>query len=136
MGVQRVLVDTGPLVALLNKRDRWHGRSAQFFDAFSGIALTTWAVVTETSHLLPAHRRDTLLGWLEAGGIRIAHVPEVELRALRVLITRFRDTPMDLADATLVWLAEREHLLDIITVDRGFDAYRTAAGGRFTNHLA
>lgn len=43
---------------------------------------------------------------------------------------------MALADATLVWLAERERLTDIITLDSGFQSYRTASGARFTNHIA
>lgn len=134
--MQRVLVDTGPIIALLNRRDRWHQRSVAFFDGFSGIALTTWTVLAECWHLLPEHRRDSLLRWLEDGGVRIAHVPETELRRLHALIARYRDRPMDLADATLVWLAERERVLDIVTVDRGFDVYRTTSGARFANHLA
>lgn len=133
--MQRVLVDAGPIVALLNRRDRWHEHSVAFFDGFSGIAMTTWAVLAESWHLLPDHKRDLLLRWLEEGGVRIAHVPQTELRRLHALIGRYRDRPMDLADATLVWLAECEKVLDIVTVDRGFDTYRTAAGARFTNHL-
>jgi predicted nucleic acid-binding protein len=133
--VQRILVDAGPIVALLNRRDHWHARSAAFFDGFSGVALTTWTVLAEAWHLLPGHKRAPLLRWLEDGGVRIEHVPETELPRVRKLVTRYRDRPMDLADATLVWLAEREDLLDIVTVDRGFAAYRTASGARFTNHL-
>ena len=134
--MQRVLVDAGPIVALLNRRDRWHARSVAFFDGFAGVAVTTWTVLAETWHLLPEHTRSHLLRWLEDGGARVMHVPEAELRTLRKLIARYRDRPMDLADATLVWLAEQERVFDIVTVDLGFDIYRTASGARFTNHLA
>jgi predicted nucleic acid-binding protein len=49
---------------------------------------------------------------------------------------RYRDRPMALADATLVWLAGRhERLTDIVTSDGGFEIYRTAAGARLVNHL-
>jgi hypothetical protein len=134
--VQRVIVDTGPIVALHNRRERWHARVLRFFDEFAGVAFTTWPVITESWHLLPAHRRDRLLSWLELGGVRISHVPEEELAGVRALIGRYRDRPMALADATLVWLAERERLTDIITLDSGFESYRTTSGARFTNHLA
>lgn len=100
------------------------------------VAFTTWAVVTESWHLLPAHRRDQLLSWLELGGMRILHVPEEDLKRVRLLVARYRDRPMALADATLVWLADRERLADIVTLDSGFESYRTASGARFTNHLA
>lgn len=134
--MQRVIVDTGPIVALHNRRERWHARVLRFFDEFAGVAYTTWPVITESWHLLPAHRRDRLLSWLELGGVRISHVPEEDLAGVRALIGRYRDRPMALADATLVWLAERERLTDIITLDSGFESYRTTSGKRFTNHLA
>lgn len=133
--MQRVIVDTGPIVALHNRRDKWHQRALAFFDGFSGVAYTTWAVVTEAWHLLPAHRRRGLLLWLEAGGVRIMHVPENRLRDINALIERYADTPMDVADATLIWLAERERLTDIASIEGGFDIYRTASGARFANHL-
>lgn len=133
--MQRVIVDTGPIVALQNRRERWHARAMRFFDGFTGVAFTTWAVVTESWHLLPAHRRDRLLPWLELGGARIVHVPEEEIARVHLLMERYRDRPMALADATLVWLAERERLTDIVTLDGGFEIYRTAAGARFVNHL-
>jgi len=134
--VQRVLVDAGAIVALLNRRDRWHARSAAFFDGFAGVAFTTWSVLAETWHLLPEHRRAAMLKWLEDGGTRVMHVPETELRSLRTLIARYGDRPMDLADATLIWLAEQESVFDIVTVDTGFDIYRTLSGARFANHLS
>lgn len=134
--MQRVIVDTGPIVALLNRRDRAHGKAMAFFNDFSGVAFTTWAVLTESWHLLPAHHRDRLLTWLVQGGVRIAHVAEEDLKRVRQLIARYRDRPMALADATLVWLADRERLTDIVTLDSGFEIYRMASGARFTNHLA
>jgi len=134
--VQRVIVDTGPIVAVLNRRDHAHGKAMVFFDDFTGVAFTTWAVVTESWHLLPVHRRDRLLTWLKLGGVRIAHVAEDDLERVHELVRRYRDRPMALADATLIWLAERERFTDIVTLDSGFDSYRTASGARFTNHLA
>lgn len=133
--MNRVIVDTGPIVALHNRRDRWHARAMRFFNEFAGVAFTTWAVLTESWHLLPAHRRDRLLPWLERGGVRIAHPAEEDLSRLSVLMERYRDRPMALADATLIWLAERERLTDIVTIDSGFETYRTASGARFRNHL-
>ena len=133
--MQRVIVDTGPIVALHNRRDKWHLRSLAFFDRFSGVAHTTWAVITEAWHLLPSHRRGGLLPWLEAGGVRVGHIPESRLREIDSLVKRYADTPMDVADATLIWLAEREQLTDIVSIEGGFETYRTASGARFVNHL-
>jgi predicted nucleic acid-binding protein len=133
--VQRIIVDTGPIVALLNRRDGAHAKAMAFFDDFDGVAFTTWAVLTESWHLLPAHHHDRLLTWLEQGGVRIAHVAEEDLARIRELVARYRDRPMALADATLVWLADRERLTDIVTLDSGFSINRTASGTRFTNHI-
>lgn len=133
--MQRGVVDTGPIVALQNRRDRWHAGSLAFFDGFSGVAHTTWAVITEAWHLLPDHRRGSLLPWLQAGGVRVAHVPENRLREIDTLLKRYVDRPMDVADATLIWLAEQERLADIVSIEGGFESYRTASGERFVNHL-
>lgn len=133
--MQRVIVDTGPIIALHNQRDKWHTRALAFFDDFTGVALTTWAVITEAWHMLPVHRRGRLLPWLKAGGVRIVHVPEDGLREIDALIVRYADYPMDVADATLIWLAEHERLVDIVSIEGGFETYRTAGGARFVNHL-
>lgn len=133
--MRRVIVDTGPVIALHNQRDKWHTRALAFFDGFSGVAFTTWAVITEAWHMLPVHRRGRLLPWLEAGGVRIVHVPEDALREIDTLIGRYADHPMDVADATLIWLAERERLVDIVSIEGGFEIYRTSSGARFVNHL-
>ncbi len=118
-----------------NRRDRWHARALQFFRGFAGVPYTTWAVVTESWHLLPIHRRRVLLEWLGRGGVHIRHVPQEEVLGLLALVDRYQDRPMALADATLVWLAEREHLTDIVTLDSGFETYRTPSDARFVNHL-
>ena len=74
MNSLRVSQADPPVAAALNRRDRADGKTMAFFDDFAGVAFTNWAVVSESWHLLPAHRREGLLTWLKQGGVRIAHV--------------------------------------------------------------
>jgi hypothetical protein len=130
--VKRLLLDTGPLVAYLDARDPCHGEAAAGVDTFSGEFHTTGAVITEAMHLVGAARGGpTLLAeFVTASRARVHDFAQpAELRAAAALMAKYSDTPMDYADATLVLLAERIDVLDVLTLDRrGFSTYRTATG--------
>jgi predicted nucleic acid-binding protein len=134
--VPRALVDTGAIVALVNRADRHHAAAAAWFAGYRGLLLTTEAVITETEYVLAAsrpHQRAALL-WCEraraAGLLRIE--PVADYAALDVVMARYARLPCDYADATLIALAESTGVTVIATIDqRDFSVYRTAARKRF-----
>jgi predicted nucleic acid-binding protein len=131
-----VLADTGPLVAMLNRRDRHHARARQYIDSFHGQMLSTWPVVAEVCHLVPTQAGMRFMQWVAAGGLHLVDVPDRHKREIASLIERYADRPMDIADATLLWVAATTGVFDIITVDEaGFAAYRTPAGKSLRNRL-
>jgi hypothetical protein len=134
--VRKLLVDTGPLVAWFNRRDNHHARAATFFGEYRGLLLSTWPVVTEVCHLVPPHVALRFMQWLAGGAMRLVDVPDERKRDIAALMERYVDRPMDVADATLVWLAEAASVHDIITVDQAdFSVYRTVSGKRLRNRF-
>lgn len=129
------LLDAGPLVAALNRRDPHHARCAEALASFDGTLLTTGAVVTEAMHFLGgcAEGAETLAEFLDDAQMQIRDCFAVpQLRACSQLMKKYADTPMDFADATLVLLAEDAGLDQILTLDeRGFRTYRFRGSRRF-----
>jgi predicted nucleic acid-binding protein len=129
------LVDTGPLVAYLDRADPGHDSVARAFDSLSGHLATTSAVITEAMHLLAdAPDGPMLLAELvQTADLRIVESTQAkQILEAAVLMRKYADTPMDFADATLVLLADTAGVLEILTLDRrGFSTYRTAKGKRF-----
>jgi len=121
-----LLVDTGPLVALLSERDRYHQWAAQAFGQASTPARTCEAVLSEAWYLLRATRRGqpALLELVERGLIGLDFSLAAELVAVRRLVTRYRDRPMSLADACLVRMAELYDEAAVLTLDSDFTVYR------------
>ena len=121
------LLDTGPLVALLNARDDDHRRCKAFFREFRGRLLTTEPVLTEGVYLLsriPGGAGSCLEFFARGGATLVPQSPASLLRC-KALIDKYADVPMDLADATLVALAEETRIHRIFTLDRrGFGVYR------------
>lgn len=113
------LIDTGAIIALLDRDDRWHDACLEAFEAVRLPVLTSVAVLTEVFHLTGDRRReiDSVWSFLRSGAVRIGDITDADLPALQILMARYWDRPMDFADATLVYLAEREALSDILTVD-------------------
>jgi len=129
-----MLVDTGPLVALLSRDDARFRRCRAVFRSLREPPLTVWPVLTEAMHLLRDSwgGQDRLFGLLEVGSVEIAPLGPGDVSRMRQLMQKYRDLPMDLADATLVRLAEREGIRRIFTIDRrDFALYRPVKIGRF-----
>jgi predicted nucleic acid-binding protein len=129
------LVDTGPFVAYLDRTDPRHARVAERLDAFTGLLVTTGAVVTEVMHFLKDARGGpaAFAELLVAADARVVETtqPSELVMAVR-LMTKYADTPMDYADATLVMLAGELGVTDVLTLDvRGFSTYRTVRGKSF-----
>jgi predicted nucleic acid-binding protein len=123
------LVDTGPLVAYLDRSDPAHDRVAAVWDTFTGQLASTSAVVTECMHFLARHDEGPVLlaGLVAATGMLIYDYTQAPaLRTAAELMRRYATVPMDFADATLVLLAEDLGVTDILTLDRrGFTVFRT-----------
>jgi predicted nucleic acid-binding protein len=128
------LIDTGAILALLDRNDRWHRVCTDAFRQLRLPLLTSTAVVTELFHLAGRTRREMEAAWalLRSGAIVLATISDAELPELHALMSRYWDRPMDFADATLVHLARRESLSTILTVDRSdFETYRIEGKRKF-----
>ena len=140
--MQNVIADSGPLGALFNWRDRFHLRAVEFFRAHRAALRchTTWEVVSEVMYFLDfsAAAQGDFLEWLHAAHARglmtIAALDPTDLPGLSKLVRKYADRPMDLADASLLWLANKTDITDIIAVDRAdFAVYRTSKRKSFRN---
>ena len=124
-----ILVDAGPLIALADKSDKHHARVAAYLRRFNGRLLTTWPVLAEACHFLPESAQIDFLRWADAGGISLVELHESALITLADWKEKYRELPMDLADASLLWVAQSTGVLDILTIDRkDFSVYRLPNG--------
>jgi uncharacterized protein len=132
--VPAVLVDTGPLVALLDRSDPYHLTCQETLSSLDDSLVTVWPVVTEAMYMLRAYwqAQDALWEMIDTGAVEILLLGKDDIARLRDLMRKYRDLPMDLADAALVRVAERERLRRIFTLDRrDFQIYRPSRIGRF-----
>jgi predicted nucleic acid-binding protein len=129
-----VLLDTGPLVAVLDARDQWHARCVESWPSLIDRCMTVEAVVTEACHLVsrgggPASKP---LEFLLAARIPIIGLETAGHRRALSLMTQYGKLPMDFADACLVAIAEALHISTVFTTDRrGFRTYRPPRGKHF-----
>lgn len=129
------LVDTGPLVALFDRRDKWHDTVKDFLARHQLAIVTTWPVLTEVYFLVEQHVWLDFLEWVNDGAVAIADIPGDEIKRILALSRKYKDLPMDFADASLIVLAEIQNQPDIITIDSDFDVYRFGANRKFNNLL-
>jgi uncharacterized protein len=124
--VTRVVVDTGPLVALLNRRDRHHPWAREVLDTVEPPIVTCEAVVSEACFLLGrlAGGQDTLLELIANDVVTIDFQLHTEIETVRALMRKFATVPMSLADACLVRMSELDPQTAIMTVDGDFRVYR------------
>ena len=126
MGVE-CLLDTGPLVAILDRSQESHDRCVEVLEGITGAMLTTEAVLTEATHLLSGLKDGPglCLEFVLGGGAVLVPATLASLRRSQALVRKYRDVPMDFADATLVTLAEETRVAKVFTLDRrGFSVYR------------
>jgi len=128
------LIDTGAILALLDRSDRWHALCVDALQQLRLPLLTSEAVLAELFHLVgdSRHEMETTWKFLRSGAIRLATIDDSELPEIHFLMSRYADCPMDFADATLVYLAKRERLSTVFTVDHAdFNTYRIEGRKRF-----
>lgn len=130
-----VLVDAGPLVALLDQRDLHHVTCVTALRTLHDPLITVWPAFTEAMYLLGSSWPGQKALWsrVETEALTLAPLDESDATRMRELMEKYRDLPMDLADAALVRIAEREDLTRIFTVDRRhFSVYRPGRRRRFS----
>lgn len=136
--MRSVLLDAGPQIALFAPDDKHHRHYDGLVAELSATGLrllTTWPCIVEASYLLPVPQRFELLRWIELGGAIVypfgtQHLGDVVTWMETYTESRGRD--MDLADATLYWVAAETGVTEIMTVDvRDFSRYRLPDGRGF-----
>lgn len=122
----RVVVDTGPLAALLNRRDRYHPWAREVLDSIPPPIFTCEAVLSEACFLLrrTSGGEEALLELVAADIVKPEFRISQEIEALRTLMRRFAGVPMSLADACLVRMTEIDVRTVILTLDSDFRLYR------------
>jgi len=127
------LADTGAILALLDRDDRWHRACVEEFKALRLPLLTTAAILTELFHMVEDSAGEVAAAWrfVRSGALEVRTIDDSDLPALESLMLKYRDRPMDFADATLVQLARRERLSTVFSVDRDFEIYRIDGRRRF-----
>jgi predicted nucleic acid-binding protein len=130
----KALADTGAVLAYLDRSDRWHSRCRAALTELRLPLVTSLAVLTELFHLVGDNPREVEAAWgfVRSGALTVLPLSDLEVADLEALMRRYRDRPMDLADATLVHLAERESVSTVFTIDHDdFETYRIGGRKRF-----
>jgi len=124
--VTSIIVDTGPLVALLNRRERHHAWVRDILDTVEPPIFTCDPVLSEASFLLQgvAGGQDAVLELVSRGIVRSDFRVTAEVEALRTLMKKFAGVPMSLADACLVRMTELDVQGVVLTLDSDFRVYR------------
>lgn len=132
---RRVLIDTGPLVAMRNTRDQHRARVEQLAQSLPEQLFTSWPVITEAAFLLRGHPQEVqiLLESIRRGVLGILPLTAVDIPAIAKIMEKYADQTLSLADASLMYLAERDDILEVFTIDaKDFSLFRKADGSSLT----
>ena len=135
--MKNILVDAGPLIALFDQDDKYHNSVIKFLKQFNGNLITTWPVITEVSHLLSFNINVQIdfLEWLKREAVTIVNLENEHLDRIIQLSKKYSDVPMDLADSSLIVVAELTGINDIISIDADYYIYRTKSKKILNNLL-
>lgn len=125
--MKNIIVDAGPLIALFDKDDKYHDSVIKFLKTFDGQLITSWPVITEVTHLLSfnVNVQIDFLEWLKREAVTIINLENIHLERIIQLSKKYSDVPMDLADSSLIVIAELTNITDIITIDSDYYIYKT-----------
>jgi predicted nucleic acid-binding protein len=127
------LIDAGPLIALIRQDDRDHRICVRALASLPSPVATTWPVVTEAVHVVETPRgKNAIFEMVERRTLQLLPLDASDIPRIRSLIHKYRSQSMDLADATLVRVAERDGLNRIFTLDTDFRVYRLGRDRPFT----
>ena len=129
--MERLIADTGFIVAITHRSDPRHRGAVTFSEKFSGQLVTTSAIVVEACYFLKPPAKTNLLNSV-GPKLAVVDVPVLSYPELAATISKYSDREVDFADASLVWLAEQTGLKRILTVDvADFSTFRLSSGKRF-----
>ena len=130
----QAIVDTGPLVAFFDRSERHHPWAAERVEELDAPLLVCEPVLTEAAYLLARFPRaqDAQFGLLQNGAVVVAFRLEEHIAALHRLLRKYRDTPLSLADACVVRMAEIHEKHSVLTLDSDFTVYRKHGRGSIT----
>ncbi|HEY5298723.1 MAG TPA: PIN domain-containing protein [Verrucomicrobiae bacterium] len=125
MAATKILLDAGPLIGYLNRKDQFHEWSVESWSALTAPLWTCEAVLSEVIFNLHSEQMplDSILHYLESGIIRVDFSMEENLSDILQLLRKYADQPMSLADACLVRMAELNAHCQIFTTDKDFLVY-------------
>jgi len=123
---EQILIDTGPIVAVLIAKDRYHYWAREQFSLLPPPLMTCEAVLSEAQFLVHnfGGASVTVLEMVEKGVLKLTFGVAAELDRLRKLQQTYRNVPMSLADACLVRMAELHPRSRVFTIDSDFRIYR------------
>ncbi len=135
--MKKILIDSGPLIALFDRSDKYHRASTEFIKKNRSELITTLASVTEVLHLLDFSRNAQVdfLSWVDAGAVTVEPITTDDFQRIRELIIKYSDLPMDFADACLVFLGEKMSINKVATIDRDFDVYKLKGKKSLTTYI-
>ncbi len=123
-----ILVDSSPLMALVDADDQYHAICSEALRTLVRQRLgTVWPVLTEVMHFLDdlQQAQDEIWEMIARGAVELLPLGPKDVPRIRELMLQYADRPMDLADAALIRVAEREGIREIFTIDRkDFSVYR------------
>ncbi len=130
-----ILTDAGPLVAIIDRGEADHTRCMATLEELASPMLTTWPAFTEAMYLLGEAAgwpgQEPLWRLVRREDLQVAEAGPRTVERMEALMAKYRDLPMDLADASLVALAEETGLTRIFTLDEHFRLYRLLGRKRF-----
>ncbi len=128
-----ILLDTGPIVGFVHRDDQYHDRAVALFRSLRPPVATIWPVISEALHLVDfAPAAQEAVWMLVEENLQLLPLDATDIPRIRELMRKYADLPMDLADAALVRVAERERIRRVATFDdRDFRIYRPKRLGRF-----
>jgi predicted nucleic acid-binding protein len=134
--VQSTLTDSGPLIALFDCDDKHHRRVRDYLKTHKLRLVTTWPILTEVCAVLPRSCALDFMEFVARGGVAIEDLLSTDVARILDLLRKYADLPADLADVSLVALAERSGRDVILSLDSDFAVYRLAGRRSFRNLLA
>lgn len=121
-----ILLDTGVIVALFDRHERYHQACVNHVDQLRRPLVTCEAVIAESCYLLRhfAGAAETVIENVARGVFEIPFQLSQSSSEVQLILQKYRDLPADLADACLIQLADQLGTGDILTLDRDFHTYR------------
>ena len=135
--MKKAIIDTGVIIAFFDESDKYCHAVRSFFKTYKGELYSTESVITEVSYYFENYKKAQLyiIDWIGKGAIKIVNVNNEDYPLVYSMMTKYQDTPMDYADASLILIGEKLKITEILTIDNDFSIYKFKNGKQFKNLL-